>query len=277
MADLDNKAWQALRHSRRRLPHPLERSAGNVPAIFGGAAAVSAKARSERIWTGCSLTGARQKLVESGLDAAAADLALGAAAVRHFRGFAGSWGSYIQRNGWLYELLDLDEDERRRIVERCHIKELAGLVARLLDNPASIMLDVTSLAELTRLANQIQQDKEHPDSPIRHLLTARHGLDPELALAVLKYSQSVPWWALLAFPVGAVVCALVFLAAIVNPHADFFENAGGVGIAHYTLVPLLAIGFGFASVWLVKTRPQRERAWREQLAKYEQNRLEQVS
>lgn len=270
MADPDKQAWQALRRSRRQLPHPLERSAGNLPAIFGGAGAVRAKARSERVYTGCSMARAREALVKFGLDAAAADRALHAAAVRHFRGFAGSWGSYISRNGWLYELLDLEEEERKRIVERCHIKELSDLVVRLLDNPASIMLDVASLAELTQLANQIQRDKEHPGSPLRYLLTERHGLHPELALAVLKYGQTVPWWALVAFPVAAAVCAAIFWQALVNPHAEFFENAGGVGLAHYVLVPLLALAFAFASGWLIKDRPRREREWRDQLAKYEQ-------
>jgi len=267
---MERQVWQALRRSRRQLTHPLEHSAGKLPALLGGAGTARAKARSERVYTGMSVAGARETLVASGLSIATADRALQSAVLQRFRAFAGSWGNYITRHGWLYELLELPEAERQPIVERCHIGELAQLVKRLVENPASIMLDIGSLAELTQLANRIQQDKEQPDSPIRHLLTARHGLHPELALAVLKYSQSVPWWALIAFPVAALVLILVFWQALVNPHAEFFENAGGVGPAHYLLVPLMAAAFIFVSVWLVRDRPRRERAWRDQLAKYQQ-------
>jgi len=238
--------------------------------LLGGATIKSGKARAERVYTGYSVAAARAALANTGMIAADAERTLKAAVVGHFRDFAGSWSNYITSNGWLYELLELPVPERRRIVERCHIADLAELVERLVENPASIMLDLSSLAQLTQLANQIQQDKERPDSPIRHLLTARHGLHPELALAVLKYSQAVPWWVLVAFPIAALVLLLVFWQALVNPHAEFFENAGGVGLAHYLLVPLMAGAFIFASVWLVRDRPRREREWREQLEVFRQ-------
>jgi hypothetical protein len=270
MADVARQAWQALRRSRRLLPHPLERASVQMPLMLGGTKIKGGQGRKERVYTGMSIARARETLVASGLSAAEADRALQAAVLQHFRAFAGSWGNYVTRNGWLYELLELPEAERQPIIERCHIGELAQLIKRLVDNPASIMLDIASLAELTQLANRIQQDKEQPDSPIRYLLTEQHGLHPELALAVLKYSQAVPWWALIALPLAALVLILVFWQALVNPHAEFFENAGGVGLAHYLLVPLMAAAFIIVSIWLVRDRPRREREWREQLAEYRQ-------
>lgn len=262
------RAWQALRRSRRLLPHPLQRTDVQLPLILGGKNNQGAKARPDPVYTGFSIVRASETLAKSGLGAAQINQALHAAVIKRFGSFANSWSNYITRHGWLFELLEMDEAERQPIIKRSGVGELSELVRKLAENPVAMLMDLVSLAQLATLSSRFEQEKGKPNNPICLMLTERHGLHPELALAVLKHSQSVPWWVLVVLPLAALVCGLVFVQAIINPHAQSFEDAGGVGILHYTAVPLLGAFFVAATVWLIKDRPRREKEWREQLDKY---------
>ena len=276
MANAQQQAWQALRRTRRLLPHPLQRAKVQMPLVLGGNTIHSGKARSRRINTGYSIDLARKSLAAKGMDDAQIQHALHEAVAVHFRAFAGSWSQYVTANGWLHELLELNADERRAIIERCRLNELAEYLDKIVENPLSMFTDLAGIAQLTKLTARLQQEAQEPDNPVRRMLEDRHGLHPELALAVLKYGQAVPWWVLILLPVFAVFAGWVFYQALVNPQAEFFTNAGGVTWLHYTVLPLFTLVFIFVTGYLIKDRPLREREWREQLAKYKQAWREQV-
>ena len=94
--------------------------------------------------------------------------------------------------------------------------------------------------------------------PAAELMADKYGIHKELAKAVLLHSRIEPWWAHIALTAAWLVCGLVFMAALLNPHSPAFENdsVGGVGPLHYIVLPLFTLMFFAVQIWLLKVRPQ---------------------
>ena len=99
----------------------------------------------------------------------------------------------------------------------------------------------------------LQRNQEQGRHPARELMQSQYGLHPELALAVLKHSRVVPWWALLALAAVTLVCGCVFTLAIVDPQNTAFQNesVGGVGPMHYIVLPLMGLLFLAALIYMI--------------------------
>ncbi|MBN2081559.1 hypothetical protein JW859_05045 [bacterium] len=264
---IDRAAWRALKQSRRLLPDVM---GGRAPIRLSFGSSSAHSSRRERIYTGYSVDSALEALRAQGHEETAARQAVARVILKQFPKFGASWSGYINGNGWLHELVRLPEDERNALAEELNVTELVAQTQEVLANPYGSLANLGLLSGLAQASARLNKEQEQPGSPIRYFLERRFGLDSELALAVLKYGMAVPWWVLLLLPLMGLLCTGLFVLAIVNPEAEAFQNAGGVNIMHFTVVPLFAIFFFGATVWLTRDRPRREREWRAQLERYRQ-------
>jgi len=263
---IERAAWRALIKSRRLLPDMRPKK--KLSLGFGIGSAKSSSSRPERIHTGYSVDAAVKTLSRQGHDETAARAAVARAILKQFPKFGGSWAGYISGNGWLHELVRMPEPERIRLAEELQVAELVEQTREVLEDPQASLANLSLMSGLALESARLNKEQEQAGSPVRYFLEQRFGLHPELALAVLKYGMAVPWWVLLLLPVMGLLCAGLFVLAIVEPEAEMFQNVGGVGILHYTIVPLFAVFFFWCTVWLIRDRPRREREWREQLERY---------
>lgn len=218
--------------------------------------------------TGFCTSAAVAELVRTGMPQQDAELAVRQAVLDHFPAFANSWDGYIDRNGYLLELLLLPGDQKAHLAGNPAWAGLNELVQRAADSRMSMLSDTALVVELAKLSElNSRRDETHPAYA---LMVNVHGLHPELARAVMLHAKVIPWWAypLLGFLI--LLGAGTFLLALVNPHSAVFENesVGGVGWMHYILLPLVTLAL-IGALWLiVKRRPLLEREWRQQLERY---------
>lgn len=243
-------AWLVLRATRLRLaaltPQASGSATGFIPAV------------------------ACEQLVTQGWDARRAEGAVRQALLGRFTAFADSWDDYIDNRGWLLELLGAPEGLREKTSGRFSLAPLLATVETLRVDPQAPLKDARQWGPLLKSAGELSQQREAGQHPAAELMVSKYGLHRELAKAVLLHSRLEPWWAHIALAAAWLVCGLVFLAALVNPHNPAFENdsVGGVGPLHYVVLPLFALMFLAAQIWLIKVRPQRQKQWREQLGRY---------
>jgi len=254
------QAWKALRRTRRRI------GTGDGRARLPGGISGRHK-RSGPSYSGYRPAEALSRLVADGWDQPTADAALHEAVVARFPSFANSWDSYIDNQGFFWELMQLSEDEREKL--SAPLKSLKELVDGLKHDPVTLLSDLPRLYELSTELSQLSRC----DRPLKHpalaLMTQRYGLHTELAHAVLLHARAVPWWVHLLLPLFVVAVGFIFVLALVDPHNQGFENVGGVSWVHYTVLPLFMVAFAAVEVWLIRDAPRRAKAWREQLARYE--------
>ena len=213
---------------------------------------------------------ASERLISMGWDPARADSAVRQALLQHFTAFADSWDSYIDNKGWLIDLLAADESLRKDISGQFGVTKLIDTVDTMRADPQAALSDLPQWGPLLKSVGELSIARETGRHPAAELMADKYGIHKELAKAVLLHSRIEPWWAHIALTAAWLVCGLVFMAALLNPHSPAFENdsVGGVGPLHYIVLPLFTLMFFAVQIWLLKVRPQRQKEWREQLARY---------
>jgi hypothetical protein len=245
-------AWLVLRATRLRLAPLLARDSGSS--------------------TGCIPPVAMEQLATHGWDAARAEGAVRLALLQHFPAFADSWDAYIDNRGWLTDLLGAPQCLRDKIAGRFPVAPLIGIAETMRLDPQAPLKNARQWGPLLQATGELARRGESGEHPAADLMVEKYGINRELAKAVLLHSRVEPWWAHIALAAGWLICAAIFITAIVDPHNPGFENGsvGGVGPLHYILLPLFILMFLGAQIWLIKTRPRRQKLWREQLARYVQ-------
>lgn len=248
------EAWRTLRRTRRPLPHRLKAGqtlhSGYVPAE------------------------AAKLLAADGQGAAAAEQLINGLVLQRFPAFADSWDSYVDNAGWLADALSLPAAERQAFAERWSIPGLLEIADQVPGNPLAALGDWPRLSGLLRETSALQLKRESGVHPAGTLMASRYGLHPELAKAVLLHGRIEPWWVHPVLSFFVLLCAGLFTLALADPHNAAFDNesVGGVGPLHYIVLPLFGLLIATVQVWLLKTRPQRQRQWREQLKRYAESR-----
>ena len=265
-------AWRILIRTRRELPRIVKRRPGPRLTLGGGNPTGNRDRSQQRMLTGGSLAGAVNRLVDEGWSEAEAREVLRTVVLERFRKFAAGWSGYCNGDGWLRQLLLVDEGLRNEIAARHGIGDLVETALDLRDGAGlpDIMKLVSFGQSQSRLTRELRGKAEHPAVD---LMVRVHGLPPDLARAVALYSETVPWWVYLLINVLLVIAGWIFWLAVTDPTNEVFTNdsVGGVGPGHYFVLPLMIIGMVAAQVWLVKDTPRREQAWREWFDRYKQD------
>lgn len=212
------------------------------------------------------------QLVSHGWSQARAEETVRLCLLQHFTVFADSWDDYIDNRGWLLDLLSAQDSLREKISSRFSVAPLLETVGAMRDDVQAPLKDPRAWGPLLKSSGELFHGRETGEHPAAELMVVKYGLHRELAKAVLLHSRIEPWWAHIALTAAWLISGLVFIAALTNPHSQAFENesVGGVGPLHYVVLPLFTLIFLGAQIWLIKVRPQRQKQWREQLARYVQ-------
>jgi hypothetical protein len=244
------QAWLVLRATRLKLASRLPRDSGSA--------------------TGFIPPVAMEQLNRHGWDTTKAEGAVRLALLKNFMTFADSWDAYIDNRGWLTDLLGAEQSLREKIASRFPVAPLIAIAEAMRLDPQAPLKDLQQWGPLLQATGELARRSETGEHPAVELMVAKYGMHRELAKAVLLHSRVEPWWAHMALAAGWLICAAIFITAIVDPHNPGFDNAsvGGVGPLHYIMLPLFILMFLAAQIWLIKTRPRRQQQWREQLTRY---------
>jgi len=267
-----NRAWQALKESRRELA-PLVQDRVPSSISFWTRNQYHKHQSTKSMKTGASISQAVKHLEAEGMETAECQGVIRQTVIRRFSWFAKTWNRYCNSDGWVRDLLACDQELRSTIIEQHEISSFVDQLEGFRADPGAISPDITMLfglaQEQSRLLTRMRNDHEHPAID---LLEKRHGLDPRLARAVMLYSQAVPLWAYIAINAFLLIAGWIFWLALVDPQNAVFtnESVGGVGIGHYVFLPLFILGMLLAEIWLIIDSPRREKAWRGWLEKFKQ-------
>lgn len=245
---MEKVAWQVLRGTQRKLGAP----------------------RGKVIATGYSPGRAQAALEAQGMNAAQAARALSGAVLKRFQAFAASWSYYIAEKGWGLELVAMQPEEQSAFEEAFALKGAVHAFEELRRDPLQAMGNVPELIALTAQLSKLETASEPECHPALFFLTRTHGLDPELAKALLLYSREAPIWAIFSGLIISLVFGLIAVIAFVDPQNAMFtaEGGNGAGPLHRILLPLVSLGALGLMAYLAWDRPRRRKAWTAQLRKY---------
>jgi hypothetical protein len=190
-----------------------------------------------------------------------------------FAAFSGSWNGYVSGHGFMYELNELPPDAVQEYEERFKLSATKAEVEKLTQQGVMALADPVGLANSIGKLNALQtqaassEASQHPALPA---LIKRHGLHPDLAQAVVLHQRAVPPWAIALIFFFALLCLLVFIAALVSPQSEAFNNndVGGVGPGQLVVAPLFGIAFCWVGIWLWRDSPRRNAQWLAALERY---------
>ena len=260
-------AWRALRKSARWLPE-------NQVIQLLGKRKTRRSSTTTKIRTGFIPKVAVSSLVAQGWSAEDARQAVHEAILLRFPAFANSWDAYAGGHGVLSDLSELSEDDRQTFEKRFGIGDALRTLKEAADFPVELFSDIPKLADFTSRLSRLSA-ATGDNSAVFFMFTRRYSMHPELARAVMLHSKIVPWWIHPLLTLFFLLVGGLFVLAIVDPQNEGFRNVGGVGILHYTVLPLFALLFLGVEIYFIKSKPRFERAWREQLAVY-RSTLEQA-
>lgn len=258
-------AWNALRNSTRKIHDSRSQS-----ITLGG---TGAGTRSERktVYSGFSPALAAPVLIAEGWEPQEVEAAFRKLSLDRFAAFSGSWNGYVAGHGFMYELDQLPPEALQEYEERFKLSATKKEIEKLATQGVMALADPLALANSIGKLNRLQAEAASGD-PAQHpalpALTRYHGLHPELAQAVVLHQQAVPWWAIALIFFFASLAALVFVAALINPHSEAFNDGAGAGPAQYIVSPLFSLLFFAVGIWLWRDLPRRNAKWLAALERY---------
>jgi hypothetical protein len=197
--------------------------------------------------------------VAQGWPAEDAAQAVHEAILSRFPAFANSWDAYASGHGILSGIDELSEDDRNAFEKQFRICEALRTLKEAADAPVQLLSDLPKLAELSSRISKLSA-ATGDRSAVFFMFTRRYSMPPDLARAVMLHSKIVPWWIHPLLTLFFLLVGGLFVLAIVDPQNEGFRNVGGVGILHYTVLPLFALLFLGVEIYFIKSRPRFERA-----------------